>query len=44
MLRRLAKLTYLLTLALMIAAYALSAAKSSPPEPQPPPAVENWYM
>ena len=44
MLRKLAKATYLLTLALMIVVYALSAAKSSPPEPKQPPTVDYWNI
>jgi hypothetical protein len=36
MLGRLAKATYLLTLALMIVAYALSAGRAVPGEPSPP--------
>jgi hypothetical protein len=44
MLRRLAKVTYLLTLALMIVAYALSAGKAASPEPQHEQPVEYWNI
>jgi hypothetical protein len=45
MLGRLARGAYLLTLALMIVAYAMSAAKSSPPPAMPTPdePVAMWY-
>jgi hypothetical protein len=44
MLGRLARGAYILTLALMIVAYALSAGKNSPPpEPKSDQAVEYWY-
>jgi hypothetical protein len=44
MLGRLARGAYILTLALIIVAYALSAAKTSPqPAPQSDQAVEYWY-
>jgi hypothetical protein len=41
MLGRLARVAYLLALALMIAAYAISAANS--PAPQPDHQVEYWW-
>jgi hypothetical protein len=41
---KLAKGAYILTLAIMIAIYALSPVKSSPqPEPKPDTSVEYWY-
>jgi hypothetical protein len=42
---RLARGAYLIALALMIAAYAMSAATTRAPEPQPKPpqTVEHWY-
>jgi len=45
MLGRLARGAYLFALALMIVAYAVSAAKSSPPPSAPAPdqSVEMWY-
>jgi hypothetical protein len=43
MLGRLARAAYLLTLAVMIVAYALSAGKNSPPEPQIDEPVVIWY-
>lgn len=44
MLGRLARGAYLAAIALMIAVYALSPAKSAPqPEPQPDQTIEYWY-
>ena len=44
MLKRLAKATYLLTLTLMIVAYALSAGKAASPAPKQAQPVEYWYI
>jgi len=44
MIRKLAKAAYLFALALMVVAYAISAANSSPPPPKAePPPIEYWW-
>jgi hypothetical protein len=43
MLGRLARATYMLIVATMIVAWAVSASKSSPAEPQDEPAVVTWW-
>lgn len=43
MLGRLARWAYMLVVAAMIVAWAMSASKSSPAEPKDDQAVETWY-
>jgi hypothetical protein len=43
MLGKLARAAYMLTVAAMIVAWAISAGKGSPAEPKNDQAVETWY-
>ena len=43
MIGRLARAAYMLTVAMMIVAWAISASKSSPSEPRKDPPAARWY-